>query len=444
MPSDSSRPAPPTSRPVRALSALLRVEPGELRPVGWACLFFFCILCAYYALRPVRDAMGIASGLAKLQWLYTATFFGMLLAQPVFAHLVSRWTRARFIPVVYRFGIACRLGFFALLVALPEDGVGTRWVARAFFVWLSVINLFLVSIFWGYMADLFRSHRAKRLFGLIAIGGSVGALSGSGLATLLAGNAQVEALLLVAAVLLELGVFAARRVPGAVAALRATEEDPSPTPVEPPRVGGRFYDGFLEVVRSPYLIGICGYLLLYTTTSTFLYFSKMHVVEARFGSDRAASTELFAQIDLAVNALTLLIQTLLTGRIVAAIGIGLTMTLLPLATAAGFAALGVAPILVVIVVFEVTRRTTQFAIGKPTREILYTPLERSQKYKAKSFIDTFLYRGGDAVSGWAFSGLSALGAGLATIAWIAVPLSLAWAALGFGLGRRHERMAGRS
>jgi len=419
----------------RALAAL-RVEPGEGLPLLLACAYFFCLLCSYYILRPIRDEMGIQGGVANLQWVFTGTFAVMLLAVPAFGWAVSRFPRRRLLPLVY--------GFFALnLIAfylLFRSGWGGVWAARAFFIWVSVFNLFVVSVFWSFMADIFSNRQARRLFGVIAVGGSAGAIAGPGLTALLAGVAGPANLLplstafLIAAVLCvhALGRVRAHAAPSGRGP-RAGEEGGA--------IHGGVFAGAARVARSPYLLGIAGFMLLFTTLSTFLYFEQAHIVRDAY-RDPGARTALFARIDLAVNVLTVSAQLFLTSRLVERLGVAGTLTLLPLAMAAGFVLLGAWPGLAVLVAFQVIRRAGDYAIGRPAREMLYTVIPREDKYKSKNFLDTVVYRGGDALSGWAYAGLAGLGVGLSGVAFVSVPLALLWAFAGWWLGQRQETLRG--
>ncbi|HYG68132.1 MAG TPA: MFS transporter [Anaeromyxobacteraceae bacterium] len=429
------------------IGRLVQVEPHELRPLLWSFTYFFSLLCGYYVLRPMRDAMGIAGGVEQLHWLFTGTFVAMLATVPLFGWVTSRFPRRRFLPYVYGFFIANLLVFWALL---DDDGANVV-AARAFFIWTSVYNLFVVSVFWSFMADLYTNEQAKRLFGFIAAGGTVGALAGPLVAATLAQLLGAATLLLVSAGFLAVAILCIRR-------LIASTEDAAPAtsvrfePVEPrtdaPRhgaearpLGGGILHAIPLVLRSPYLLGISLFMLLYTTSSTVLYFQQAQIVRDAFSSveERAA---VFAGMDFAVNALTLGTQFFLTGRVVNALGVARTLALVPALLGIGFAALGVAPALSVIVVVQVLRRAGDYAITRPARELLYVVLGRDEKYKAKNFIDTAVYRAGDAVSAWAYAGLRALGLGLGGIAFLAVPLAALWTWLSYRLGRRQEALAG--
>ena len=415
---DSGHPSP--------LGRLLRLGRGELVPVLWSALYFFGLLAGYYVLRPVRDAMGIAAGVGSLQWLFTATFLVMLAAVPAFGWAAARLPRRRLLPTVYLFFIANILIFFLLF----QMGTARVWVARAFFVWLSVFNLFVVSVFWSFMADIFTPAQGRRLFGLIAAGGSAGAIAGPGVTAVLAEALGPVNLLPVAAGFLGVALVCIARLnawaaAGADANARA--------------VGGGIWEGVKEVATSRYLLGVCAFLWLFTSLSTFLYFQQAHIVAAVL-PDAAGRTRLFAAMDLATNGLTVIAQLLLTARIVAKIGVGRSLAALPALVAVGFGALAAAPVLPMLVVFQVLRRSGNFALTKPTREMLFTVVDRDAKYKAKNFIDTVVYRGGDALSGWFFAGLAALGLGVSAIAWAAVPIAVIWLYTGLLLGRRYASM----
>ncbi|MDH3871100.1 MAG: MFS transporter [Gammaproteobacteria bacterium] len=415
------------------LKRLVKAQPGELAALFWAFVYFFSLLCSYYIVRPMRDEMGIAGGVENLQWLFTGTFLVMLAAVPLFGWVSSRFERRHFLPAVYGFFIVNLLLFFVLF----RSDVTHAWVARAFFIWASVFNLFVVSVFWSFMADIFDNEQARRLFGFIAAGGTSGAICGPLVAAALAQPLGPTNLLPVSALLLGVAVLCIHRL----SAWRSRQADTEATTAAAEQaIGGSIFAGIRLVLHSPYLLGICVLMLLFTTLATFLYFQQAQIVRDSF-SDPAERTAVFAGIDLAVNSLTLIFQLLLTGRLVKWLGLGWTLTLVPLLLAAGFLALGLAPVLAVLVVVQVLRRAGNYAIMRPSREMLYVVLGREEKYKAKNFIDTVVYRSGDAVSAWAYAGLRALGLSLSTIAFIAAPLALVWAAVAYRLGRAQTRLA---
>lgn len=411
---------------------LVNVRPEEVRAMLWAFAYFFCLLSSYYILRPLRDEMGIAGGVQNLPWMFTATFLAMLAAVPVFGALVARFPRRVFVPWVYRFFILNILIFFAALTW----GDAPAWVARFFFVWVSVFNLFVVTVFWSFMADLFSSEQGKRLFGFIAAGGTTGALLGPAVTAALAVPLGPVNLLLISAVLLELAVQCVKGLLRTPMAQTGREQG-----LNEQVIGGGMLAGLKHVARSPYLLMICGHILLLTTTATFLYFQQAEVISRAF-TDAGERTRVFALIDLAVGLTTLAVQLTATGRLITRFGVGRALAFMPAVTLAGFLALAVAPLLGVVVAFQALRRAADFAITNPAREILFTVIPREDKYKAKNFMDTVVFRGGDAVSGWAYAGLGAMGLGLAGIAWVAVPLAAGWIGLALILGRRQEHLAG--
>ena len=399
--------------------------------LGWAWLYFFCVLSSYYVIRPIRDEMGVAGGVDNLPWLWMGTLAGMTLANPPFAALVARLTRVRFISITYRF-FAANLLVFLLLVE-TTTGEANLWVGRAFYVWTSVFNLFVVSVFWATLVDLFTQEQGKRLFGFVAAGATIGGIVGSSLTASLVSVLGTGALLLVSALLLELAVTSMRRL-----AREAVVGNALQVARDREVIGGGVLAGLSHSLRSPYLLAISGYMALFTILSTFLYFQQAAIVDRSF-ADRAARTQFFAQVDLAVNVLTLVIQLFLTGRLLGWLGVTVTLTLLPLLTLAGFAWLGAMPTVAAIVVFQVLRRAGNFAVARPTREVLFTLVGREDKYKAKSFIDTFVYRVGDQLGAWSYALMTALGLGVAGVAWVAVPISAAWLGVGWWIGRTHQR-----
>ncbi len=427
----------PFARLGAALQRLVDVEPHELRAVAWAFLYFFSLLCSYYILRPIRDEMGIASGIENLHWVFLATFVAMLCAVPAFGWITSRYPRTVFLPVVYLFFAACLLLFFLAF----RSHLTHAWVARAFFVWVSVFNLFVVSVFWGFMADVFDSAQAKRLFAFIAAGGTAGAITGPTLTVTLVLPLGPTNLLLISMAFLGVAVLCVRRLIRWQALAGTPPADPARRVDGSERaMGGSLLAGFALVFRSRYLLGICLLMLLFTTLATFLYLQQAYIVRGAF-TDPSQRTAVFAAIDLAVNAITIVLQVFLTGRLIKAFGLGPMLALIPVLLGLGFVAIGVWPVLAVLVVVQVCRRAGNYAIMRPAREMLYTVLDREAKYKAKTFVDTAVYRFGDWVSSVAYNALSALGLGLSAIAFIAVPLTAVWASVAYALGRRREALA---
>jgi AAA family ATP:ADP antiporter len=417
------------------LARAVDVRPGELAATAWSFAYFFSLLCGYYILRPLREEMGIRGGVGKLHWVFTATFVATLLAVPLFSALVSRVPRARAIPFVYRFFLLNLLAFYALF----ELRLAQATVAQAFFVWVSVYNLFVVSIFWGFMADLFTSAQGKRLFGFIAAGGSAGALLGPALAATLARPLGVANLVLLSAAFLELAARCAGRLVRWARAAGAT----AAFAVRPGHgeVGGTALSGIAVLFRSPYLLSIAAQTILFTMAATFLYFQQARIVAGAF-SDPARRTAFFAAVDLAVNVGSLAVQSLVTGHILAGLGLFAGLSLVPGLSAVGFLALAVAPSLWLLGSFQAIRRSAHYAVERPAREVLFTVVTREEKYKSKPFIDTVVYRGGDALSGWVYDGLTRLGLGLPGTSLAALPLLGASVWLARLLSRWQARMEG--
>lgn len=416
------------------LDRVLDIRRQERAAVVLAFCYFFCLLCGYYILRPLRDEMGIQGGVANLPWVFTGTLAAMLVAVPLYGWAAARFPRRRMLPAVYGFFLLNLLLFYGLFRA----GVAPGLLARAFFIWVSVYNLFVVAVFWSFMVDLFAPEQGKRLFGFIAAGGSAGALTGPAITALLAAPLGTVNLLLASALFLLLATACllallawARAHPAAHA--------PGPQPGEH-GLGGGVWGGLTELARSPYLLGICGYMLLYTTLSTFLYFQQARIVADSIAVSEQR-TALFAAMDLAVNALSLFGQVFVASRVLGRFGVAAALAVVPVLSMAGFAALGAWPLLAVVVTFQVLRRALDFAIARPAREVLFTVLDREAKYKAKSVTDTVVYRAGDAIGGWIFTGLRTLGAGIAGTAFIAIPLAALWLVLSVMLGRRQEAMS---
>ena len=293
------------------LDRLVDIRPSEVRAVLLSAAYFFFVLSSYYILRPIRDEMGAAGGVENIPWLFTGTLIGMLLAQPLFAALVARTPRRRFIPLTYRFFMLNLLLFFLALRTMPESQ--HVWIGRAFYIWTSVFNLFVVSVFWGFMADLFRREQGKRLFGFIGLGGTIGAITGAGLTAFFVQRVGAINMLIVSIVFLEIGVWCVLAL-GRHARERRAEPEPGAESEDGENaIGGSMWAGVTHVMRSPYLLGICLYMLLFTVGSTFLYIAQADIINRNF-TDTDQRTAFFASLDLAVNVLTLLTQAFLTGQ----------------------------------------------------------------------------------------------------------------------------------
>jgi len=430
----------------RIFSKIVDVKPNEIHALLLAFVFNFVVLGGYYVIRPIRDEIGADRGVENLPWMYTGTLTGMLIANALYAAIVTRMSRRRFIPIAYRFAIANLFVFFVLMRWMPAAQERTI-LAPIFFIWVSVFNLFATTMFWSFMADVFKPEQAKRLFGFIAVGGSIGGIVGGLVTSSLAGKLSTGLFLLITAVMLELAAQCVRRFPSDFRPVGETASFPGTTTSSPTvqpgaeqPIGGKFWEGATHIVRSPYLLGLAGFLMIYTLTNTWAYFQQSDLTGHQL-QDRAARTSFLANIDIAVNTITVLIQVFLTARLMKWFGVGITLVLMPLLSAVGFAAIGFAPILTVLATFQIVRRAAGFALLRPAREVLFTVLRREDKYKAKSLIDTFGYRFGDQIGAWSYPLMRWFGLGLVGISWVAVPLGAIWCALGIWLGRKQRVLA---
>jgi AAA family ATP:ADP antiporter len=404
----------------------------ELNGLLWATTYGFFIMFSYYILRAVRDEISSADR-GNLQILWTAVFFVMLVAVPLYSWLASKFSRGVFVPLANRFFIACLIGFWLCLALLPE--AARPWIDRVFYVWTSVFALFVVTVFWGLLADCFDNSQAKRMFGFIAVGSSIGGMVGSSLTAGLAEIVPTFSLLLIACIPLEAASWCAltlhRRFGTGNILIQGEAARAIP---------GNAWTGMKAVFASRYLMGIATFIVLMTFVSTMLYFQQANLVADAF-SDRGVRTAFFAKVDLVVSILTVIFQVYLTARIIKWLGIGRTLLLVPVAVALGFVALGFYPTLAVLVVVQVAYRAGRYGLTKPAREILWTVLSREAKYKSKPFIDAAVYRGGDLVSGWIYTGLAAIGLSIGAIAIVAAPVAALWAMVGLSLGRRELILA---
>jgi AAA family ATP:ADP antiporter len=406
---------PASASPALArVGRLLGAEPHELPALAWSFFYFFVLLCAYGLLRPLREEMGVRHGVDRLQWLFTGTFVSMLVAQPFYGAIVSRYHRRVFLPAVYVFFIATLLTFY---VVFRRD-VAMAAAVPAFFIWVSVFNLFVVSVFWSFMADIFTPDQSRRLFGVIAAGGTCGALAGPALTAVFVQQLGVPQLMLGSALLLG----------GALVPWATRQRGPEQV------IGGTMLAGARLVLETPFLRAIAGLLLLYVTVNTILYYQQAAVVAAAF-SDSAARAAYFARIDFAVNALTVLTQLCITRVLMTRFGVTPLLVISPVLVALGFAWLAATPAPLLLAAIQVVHRAGNFALIAPARESLYTQVDRESRYKAKSFIDTVIYRGGDLVVGWGMAGVAAIGLQLGQIGVIGLVVASLWALLGLRVGR---------
>jgi len=424
------------------LRRLIVLQPGETPALLASFATLLCMFASYTILRPVRDALGITSGLETIPYLFWGVFAVMLLLQPLYGWLTSRFPRSVFLPWVYGF-FALNLLIFWVWFRLQADHT---WIARTYFVWVSVFNLFVVAAFWSLMADVFTREQAGRLFGFIWAGASTGGLLGPLIDRKLAVPlGAINLLPLSAGLLLVSLLFMAQVIrwqrrraasgPQAAAAIAAGAAAPRARG----GVGGGVFAAFGQVVRSPYLLGIAAFVLLMTWVSTFLYLEQQAFV-AKVFSNANERTRFFAGIDFYVQAASLTIQFLLFGRLFKWLGMRSLLASVPLLMTAGYALFALTPVFTVLVLVYAVRRVADYAITRPCRDSLFTVVSREEKYQAKSLIDTFAYRGGDALSGSLYKGLTAgLGAGPAAIGWLGAVISAVWTVLALALGRAFEQ-----
>lgn len=395
-------------------------------------MFHFVILAGYYVIRPIRDEIGADRGVENLPWMYTGTLVGMLIANGLYAAIVARMSRRQFLPIAYRFAISNLVVFF-LLMRVLSPGQTRTLLAPIFFVWVSVFNLFATTMFWSFMADLFTPEQGKRLFGFIAVGGSLGGILGGFVTSSLVGKLSTGVFLLISAAMIEIAAQCVRFFP---TEFRRDKDDAA---AERP-IGGHFWEGASHIFRSRYLFALVLFIMIYTLTNTWAYFQQADLTQHQL-TNRAARTSFLANIDIAVNTITVVIQLFLTGRLLKWLGVGITLVLMPALSGLGFLAIGFAPVLAVLATFQVIRRAAGFALLRPAREILFTVLRREDKYKAKSLIDTFGYRLGDQVGAWSYKGLHDVGFDISKTSFLAVPLIAFWCGLTLWLGKRQRQLA---
>ena len=415
------------------LQTFTNVRRDELAQTLVAALFFFCVLTALMVVRPAREALGMQRGIEAIRWLFMATVVVTLAMNPLFGFLVSHFRRMVFITATYLF-FACGLVIFYFLLVVAPAAVG-QTSGQIFYVWFSVFNLFATMLFWALMADRFTLEQSQRLFGAIALGGTLGAIFGPWLASVLAKPIGTASLLLISAAFLVMAVLAAwwfsRLQPAAGSQPNSDQEV----------IGGNPFEGLLAVLRSPYLLGTAAYVLIVAVIATFIYFTRLQMVAA-LGIDTDTRTAAFARIDLITQIATFVLQALITGHLMKRLGVAFTLALLPITVALGFIGLAIVGSLTALIVLDASFRAVQRGVMRPARETLFTVVARSDRYKAKAFIDTFVYRSGDVIGAQTEGLLSKLGMGLAGLTVVVVPLSIIWIALGLWLGVAQHKFQG--
>lgn len=432
--STSARPSPPSSPRLSVLARLLTrlapIEPRETPAVVAAFCLFFCFWAGYFAVRPVRETVGTLLGREIVADLWVVTWVASLAIVPLYGVIVARVRRSIFLPCTYGF-----VGLVLMLIALALRGDEMNLqVGRFFYVFISVLNLFLISMFWSFLLELFDSGQAKRLFGVIAAGGTAGALVGPLVADLSVSHIGNSGVLFLGGGLFFAAIVAQRVL------LKIWHERPPAQGVasrsERP-IGGNPFAGFTLVLRSPYLLGIALFVVLLATVNTLLYFEQLRLVQEAF-SDTVERTRIFARLDWVVQSLTILSQIFLTGRIAKRFGVTALVTVVPVAMIFGFLALAASGTFAVLAFVFVLRRACEYAFVRPGREMLYSPLDNETRYKAKNVNDVPVYRGADALAAQVNNGIVAAGFGAVAVALLGAVVAAAWGAVGWWLGRRFE------
>ncbi len=427
MSDNTDRPAPS-----RYISELTGVRPDEFRATALSFTFVFVIMAAYFILRPVRDALSSDWTDAQLSWLWTSTFFFSAIAVSVYGFVISRIPFRIIVPAAYSFFAATFVGFYVAGSTLGDNDL----VNRAFYVWLSVFSLYHVSVFWTFMSGLYNKEQAKRLFGIIAIGASLGAIVGPLVPALLAGKIGTLNLLLIAAIMLMVPI----PIIGALERLRFAElgaRGLDTAPVSKRQLSGNPFSGFTTFVGNPYLLAIGAFILMYVIMNTFIYFELRKMLG---DLDRDARAQIWALIDFAVNSLAFVTALFATGRLATRAGMPFTLALIPALMVGGWLFVAASPVLLVLAVLQVLRRAGNYAITRPGREMLFTAVDTETRFKAKPVVDIVVYRGGDMATAWFYTALTAtLGLGLAGVAVIAAGIAALWASAGWFLGRSYDR-----
>jgi ATP:ADP antiporter, AAA family len=418
----------------RALKSMAGIEPHEIAAVMLSMVYLFFLFGSYSVIKPVRDTMGTVYGIKHLNELFTGTFIGTLILAPLYAGMASRIKLSTFLPWVYGFIAVTILGFYLLFTG---GKVSDRYVAAGFYIWVSVFNMLIVSVFWSFMADIFSRSQAKRLFGFIAAGMTVGGIVGPLIATFLATRVGNSGLMLIAAAGFVVTALLVKGLEHARAKLVVTSgSEAQRTNINHRLGGGNPLDGFILLAKSPYLLLIAGFLFLMTSISTIVYTQLGDLITKAF-TNHDQRTQVYSTIELVVNSLAVLIQLLGTGRIINRFGVKFGLLLNPIIMVFAFLAIAFSPVLLILGSLQVVRRVAEYAVARPTREMLFTVVDQESKYKAKNVIDTVVYRGGDLVASFASVGVLK-GFGDIGLAVLGVGVSLIWFPIAWVLGKRYE------
>jgi AAA family ATP:ADP antiporter len=419
----------------RFMKRVFQVEPNELKAVFLSFAFVFTLMASYYILRPMRDAMASEWSDAELSTLFTVTFLLSFVAVALYGAACSRIKIGRLVPGIYGLFALSFFGFYLVIQVSPGPPV----VGKAFYVWISIFSLFHVSVFWSFMADVFNKEQARRLFGFVASGSSIGALIGPLLALVLVGSVGKGNLLLISSVL----VFVPMVIIAWLERLKHSDlhnEELNAEQDYQQTLGSNPLAGFMLFVKNPYLLGIGIFILLYTAISTFVYFELKNLMT---NLDESTRTQLWAGMDFAVNILTIGTAMFCTSRLATRFGLAVTLALVPVVIVAGLLVVAMAPLIWVVVGLQIVRRAGNYGITRPGREMLFTVVDRESRFKAKSVIDIVVYRGGDMITAWAFTGLTqGIGLGLGAVAFVGTLIAGVWAFVGYFLGRTYDQGQG--
>lgn len=419
------------------LKRLFGLEKHEYAAVGLSFLYFFCVLSSYYMLRPVRDEMAVFSGANTIPWLFTGTFVVMLLATPIFGWVTSRYPRKKFLPWVYLFFIVNILIFWVVFSAAVDQDADYTWLGRIFFVWLSIFNLFVVSVFWSFMADIYTREQGRRLFGLITSGGTIGAIVAGKITREYQADIGYENLFLISAGLLTAAIPCIRLLRKWVSAENEARSVARP---EKP-LGGSPLAGITHMTSSGYFLSIGFVSVIASLLGTALYMFTANLVE-QSGISQTERIQFFNDINYYTNIIALIGQMIVVRHVVGRLGIGISLAIMPIISVIGFAVLAMNPTLAAVALLTIVRRGVGFGLTKPTTDMLYSVVTPEEKYKTKNFIDTAIYRAGDLVGTWSVRGLmSGFGMAVAAVSWLMVPFAAIWAMVAIWLGRDYKRRA---
>lgn len=408
------------------------VKSTEVKAVLWGFLFILSLFIAYYVLRPIRDELGAAGGVDNLSWLFLGTLVSMIALNPIYSYMTNKWSREKFIAVTYRFfSLNLVIFFMGLMFSKSDTHI---WIGRIFFIWVSVFNLFVVSVFWSLVVDIFSSEQGKRLFAFLSAGATIGGIIGAALTSGFVKLIGQNYFLLIAVVFLELAVFASRKLSDASRDFHSNKVAKE----EHKAIGGNILSGLTHTLKSPYLLGISLFILFNSVISTFLYFQQADIASANFQT-KEERTVFFANIDLLVNVLTLVFQFFIASRFLRITSVGIVLCALPFISLLGLGLLSIFPSVLMVTAVQVARRVSNFGLSRSTREILFTNILREDRYKAKNFIDTVIYRAGDQAGSWSYNGFLSMGLGATHMYIIALPLSIIWLVLSIWLGKKQSQ-----